>query len=61
MLSPHVTFLVAQQHVADLHRAVDHQRLAHATIDVRSSHADAPDTFVRRLRRRLTHPVVASR
>jgi hypothetical protein len=61
MLSPHVTFLVAQQHVADLHRAADHRRLAHATIDVRSSHADAPVTFVRRLRRRLTHPGVASR
>ena len=41
MLSPHSTFLVAQQHIADLHRAAGHHRLAHSTIDARPTHADA--------------------
>jgi hypothetical protein len=61
MHSPHSTLLVAQQRIADLHRAADHQRLAHSTMDARPTHADAPATFVRRLRRHLTHPLAASR
>lgn len=56
MLSPHSTFLVAEQRIADLHRAADRDRLAHSTIDARPTHADAPATFLRRLRRHLTHP-----
>lgn len=61
MLSPHSTFLVAQQHIADLHRAADRNRLADSTIDARPARADAPATFVRRLRRHLTHPRAAWR
>jgi hypothetical protein len=61
MHSPHSISLVAQQRIADLHRAADRDRLAQSTIDAGPAHANAPVTFVRRLRRRLTHPVVASR
>ena len=61
MHSPHSTFLVAHQHIADLHRAADHHRLAHSTIDARPTNADAPATFVRRVRRHLTHPLASSR
>jgi hypothetical protein len=61
MLSPPSTFLVAQEHIADLHRAADHHRLAHSTIDAHPTHADTPAKFVRRLRRHLTHRLAASR
>jgi hypothetical protein len=61
MLSPHSTFLVAQEQIADLHRAADHYRLAHSTIDARPAQPDAPATFARRLRRHLTHPLAAWR
>jgi hypothetical protein len=58
MHSPHSTFLVAQQHIADLHRAADHNRLVHTAT---SSHAGpaprhaaaAPVSFLRWLRGRL--------
>jgi hypothetical protein len=61
MHSPHLTLTVAQQQIADLHRAADHQRLAHATINARAQHADAPVAFVRQLRRRLARPQPTSR
>lgn len=53
MHSPHSAYLVAQQHIAELHRAADHQRLAHSIIDAGPTHVDTPATFLRRLRRHL--------
>ncbi len=60
MHSPHSTFLVAQQHIADLHRAADHDRLAHTAATATKSdaapaprHAAARISFLRWLRRRL--------
>jgi hypothetical protein len=60
MHSPHSTFLVAQQHIADLHRAADHNRLVHTATtssnDVpapRHAAAAAPVSFLHWLRRRL--------
>ena len=61
MLSTHLTSIIAQQHIAELHRAAAHHRLAHATLEARRTHTDAPATFVRRLRRHLTHPLAAWR
>ena len=65
-MHPRLTLIVAQQHIADLHRAADHDRLVQAaTTDTRSDApaagrpvAAAPVTLIRRLRRRLaqTHP-----
>jgi hypothetical protein len=56
-----LTLIVAQQHIADLHRAADHNRLVHTAT---SSHAvpaprhaaaaaAAPVSFLHWLRRRL--------
>ena len=60
-MHPHLTLIVAQQHVADLRRAADHDRLVQAaTTAIRSdvpppaAHpVAAPVTLVCRLRRRL--------
>ena len=60
-MHPQLTLLAAQQHIADLHRAVDHNRLVHAATTATSSHAvpaprhaaAAPVSFLRWLRRRL--------
>ena len=38
-MHPQLTLLVAQQHIADLHRAADHNRLGHADTTPTSSHA----------------------
>jgi hypothetical protein len=60
-MHPRLTLIAAQQHIADLHRAADHNRFAHtATTDI-SSHAvpaprqaaAAPVWLLRWLRRRL--------
>ena len=56
-----LTFIAAQQHIADLHRAADHNRLVHAATTATSSHAvpapphtaAGPVSFLRWLRRRL--------
>lgn len=61
MHSPHCTLLVAQERIADLQRAADQHRLAQSIIDARPTQADAPATFVRRLRRHLSHSLAASR
>jgi hypothetical protein len=53
--------LIAQQHIADLHRAADRHRLVQTATTATSSHADlaprhaaaAPVPFLRWLRRRL--------
>ena len=60
-MHPQLTPMVAQQHIADLHRAADHNRLVHiATADASSRAvpaprhaAAAPVSFLRWLRRRL--------
>jgi hypothetical protein len=60
-MHPQLALIVAQQHIADLHRAADHDRLVHTATTATSSHAApaprpvaaAPVTLIRRLRRRL--------
>jgi len=60
-LHPQLTLIAAQQHIADLHRAADHNRLVHTANTTTSSHAvpaprhatAAPVSFLRWLRRRL--------
>ena len=57
-MHPQQALIVAQQHIADLHRAADHDRLVHTAT---SSHAvpaprhaaAAPASFMHWLRRRL--------
>ncbi len=56
-----LAFIAAQQHIADLHRAAEHNRLVHIATSAPSSHAGpaprhaaaAPVSFLRRLRGRL--------
>jgi len=63
-MHPQLTLLVAQQHIADLRRAADHDRLVQAAKAASRSDAAgrpvaaAPIMLIRRLRRRLaqTHP-----
>ena len=58
-MHPQLTLIVAQQHIADLHRAADHDRLVHTATTATSSHAvpaphhaaAAPVSFLRWLRR----------
>ena len=60
-MHPQVVLIAAQQHVADLHRAADHNRLVHTATTATSSRAvparrhaaAAPVSFVHWLRRRL--------
>ena len=61
-MHPQLTLIVAKQHIADLHRAADHDRLVHAATTATSSHAvhaprhaaaAAPVSFLHWLRRRL--------
>lgn len=56
-MHPQLTLIAAQQHIADLHRAADHNRLVHTATTANSSHAvhaaAAPVPFLRWLRRRL--------
>jgi len=63
-MHPQVTLIVAQQPIADLHRAADHARLVHAAIShaaPATSHAAAPVTLIRRLGRRLAQTQPAAR
>lgn len=63
-MHPQLTVIVALEHMADLRRAADHDRLVHAATTASSSDAAGrpvaavPVTLIRRLRRRLaqTHP-----
>jgi hypothetical protein len=69
-MHPQLIHIAAQQHIADLHRAADHNRLVHAATTATSSHAvpapchaaaAAPVSFLRWLRRlALTHPWLGS-
>jgi hypothetical protein len=44
-MHPQVILIVAQQRIADLHRAADHDRLVHTATTATSSHAvPAPST-----------------
>ena len=62
-MHPQLTLIAALQHIADLHRAADHNRLVHTATTATSSHAvpaprhaaaaAAPVSFLRWLRRRL--------
>ena len=61
-MHPQLTAGLAQEHIADLHRAADHDRLVHTATTATSSHAvpgprhaaaAAPVSFLRWLRRRL--------
>jgi hypothetical protein len=60
-MHPQLALIVAQQHIADLHRAADHDRLVHTATTATSSHAvpaprhaaAAPVSFLHWLRRRL--------
>ena len=60
-MHPQLTLIVAQQHIADLHRAADHNRLVHTATTATSNHAvpaprhaaTAPVSFLHWLRRRL--------
>ena len=60
-MHPQLTLIVAQQHIADLHRAADHNPLVHTATTATSSHAvpaprhaaAAPVSFLHWLRRRL--------
>jgi hypothetical protein len=65
-MHPRLTPIVAQQHIVDLRRAADHDRLVRAATTASRSDAPtadrpvaaAPVTLIRRLRRRVaqTHP-----
>ena len=65
-MHPQLALTAAQQHIADLRRAADHDRLVRAATTASRSHpptasrpiAAAPVTLLRRLRRRgaQTHP-----
>ncbi len=58
-MHPQLALAAAQQHIADLHRAADHNRLAHTATTATSSHAipaprrpaAPPVPFLRWLRR----------
>ena len=58
-MHPQLLTLIAAQHIADLHRAADHDRLVHTATTATSTHAvpaprdaaAAPVSFLRRLRR----------
>jgi hypothetical protein len=57
-MHPKLSLIAAQEHIADLHRAADHDRLVHEVTTERSSHvvtagdsdAATPVRFMRRLR-----------
>jgi hypothetical protein len=67
-MHPQLT-LIAQQHIADLRRAADHDRLVQAAATASRSDgptaghavAAAPVTLIRRLRRRLAPTYPAAR
>jgi hypothetical protein len=60
-MHPQLTLIAAQQHIADLHQAADHNRVAHTAATATSNHsipaprhaAAAPVSLLRWLRRRL--------
>jgi hypothetical protein len=61
MLSTHLSSIIAQQHIADLRRAADNHRRAHATVERRTRPANARVAFAIRRRRRVSNAQPASR
>jgi len=61
MLSTHLTSIIAQQHIAELHRTAAHHRLPHANREARRPDTDATRVIVRRLHRHLTDAQPVSR
>ncbi len=57
-MHPQLTIIAAQQHIADLHRAADHNRLVHIATTATSSHA-VPAPPPRRRRRASLVPALA--
>jgi hypothetical protein len=68
-MHPRLTVILAEEHIADLHRAADHYRLVHTATTANSQPsstagrhvAAAPGTLIRRLRRHLAPTRPASR
>jgi hypothetical protein len=68
-MHPHLTLVVAQQHIDELRRAADHDRLVQAATTASCSDAAtagrpvaaAPVTLIRRLRRRVAQTRPAAR
>jgi hypothetical protein len=59
---PQLLLIAAQQHIAYLHRAADHERLGHTATTATSTHAvAAPVSFLRWLRRHAAVPPVSFR
>ena len=62
-MHPRLTIILAEQHIADLHRAAEHHRLVHTATTAKPQRpptagrpvAATPVSFLRRLRRRLPH------
>ena len=62
-MHPQLLLIVAQQQIADVHRAAEHYRLVHTATAATNSHAvaaprhaaAAPVSFLRWLRRRLAY------
>ena len=61
MLSPHISYVIAQQRISELHRAAAQDRVAHAIRDDRGPDAIADRVFLRRLRPRRAAAQPASR
>lgn len=61
MLSPHLTSIVAQQHIADRQRTAARHHLMLATTDDRRPDNKTGSALVRWLRRHLTEPQPVSR
>ena len=65
-MHPQLTLIVAQQHIADLLRAADHDRLVHTAttghaVAAPRHAAAAPVSFLRWLRRRLPQSRIPGR
>jgi hypothetical protein len=52
-MHPQLTLIAAQENIASLRRAADHDRLVHAAATPDRREAATPATFIRRLRYRL--------
>ena len=61
MLSSQITYVIAQERIADLHRAAAHARAVRAIRDARRPDTNAGRTFMRRLRPRRAAAQPASR
>ena len=53
MLSTHLTSIIAQQRIAELHQAAARHRVVNATRDVRRPDTETHNVLLRRRRRRV--------